>query len=235
MLENYCLRHGIRGRNIWEKKIEISSEALPNDLKDEITDDFQSAEKAREAVMALLSPMLDIDRRKSSVSEITEALKKMIAPDRLNYEDRINDTVGMYEKIGKPAEANAMSSLYDKILSMFESMEEIIGSEEISVHDYLEILTTGTEDMKLGVIPPTLDAVVVADCERSRIDRVKTIYFINMNDGILPSNKYESKILSDKDKDRNTWRYFRNSELGKYLHLRIRFRVISNNSLYIRY
>lgn len=202
VLENYCLRHGIRGRNIWEKKIEISSEALPNDLKDEITDDFQSAEKAREAVMALLSPMLDIDRRKSSVSEITEALKKMIAPDRLNYEDRINDTVEMYEKIGKPAEANAMSSLYDKILSMFESMEEIIGSEEISVHDYLEILTTGTEDMKLGVIPPTLDAVVVADCERSRIDRVKTIYFINMNDGILPSNTYESKILSDKDKDK---------------------------------
>ena len=202
VLENHCLRHGIRGRKIWEKTIEVSGDSLPEELKDEIVDDYANCEKARAAVMELLAPMLELDKKSESVSKITQALRTMMSAEKLGYEKKIEETVGVYERLGKPAEANAMKALYGKLCSMFDSMDEMLGYEEISIHDYLEIISSGTEDMKLGVIPPTLDSVTVADCERSRLNRVKTIYFINMNDGILPAVSSGGKLLSDRDKDR---------------------------------
>ena len=202
VLENHCLRHGIRGRKIWEKTIEVSKDSLPEELKDEIADDYANCEKARAAVMNLLAPMLELNRKSERVSNISQALRIMMSAEKLDYEKKIEETVGVYEKLGKPAEANAMKALYEKLCSMFDSMDEMLGYEEVSIHDYLEIISSGTEDMKLGVIPPTLDSVTIADCERSRLDRVKTIYFINMNDGILPGTASGGKLLSDRDKDR---------------------------------
>lgn len=202
VLENHALRHGIRGRRSWEKIIEVSRDSLDEELKDEIVDDYMNCERARSAIMELLIPMLVLDRKCEKVSNITRALRTMMAPEKLDYEGRIELTVSMYERLGKHAEANALKGLFEKLCTIFDSIDEMLGDEEMSIHDYLEILSSGIEDMKLGVIPPTLDAVVVADCERSRLDRVKTIYFINMNEGILPAVSSGGKLLSDRDKDR---------------------------------
>lgn len=201
VLENYCIKYGIRGRNSWSKNFHLPYGKLESEIEDEIKEDIGRAEEARINVMKLLTPMTDLDKKSSYVRDICAALRVMMDPEHLDFERRISETVVLYEEIERYSEAAAMKQLYEKLNDILSSMEELLGSEKVDIHTFAEMLATGTEDLKLGVIPPTLDAVTVADSERSRLGTVKTLYFINMNDGIIPSPRKDGKILTDRDKD----------------------------------
>ena len=201
VLENHCIKHGIRGRRCWERSFRIPEDRIKSEIDDEIREDIRRAEDSRESMMKLLTPMTDLNKKSSTVFEMCGALRKMMDKDHLNYERRIAETAKLYESMERYSEARAMEQLYDKLSDILGSMEELLGHETVDMHTFSEMLATGTEDLKLGVIPPTLDAVTVADSGRSRLGTVKTLYFINMNDGIIPSPRKDGKILTDKDKD----------------------------------
>ena len=42
-------------------------------------------------------------------------------------------------------------------------MEAIIGDEKLTVKEYAGILDAGIADMEIGIVPPTIDRVVVGD------------------------------------------------------------------------
>jgi ATP-dependent nuclease, subunit B len=201
VLENYALRHGIRGRKRWETPFVIPEGKIKSEIDDEIREDIRRAEESRAAIMKLLAPMTEPDKKNSTVKTICAALRQMMDKDHLDYERRISETAELYNSLGRYSEAHAMEQLYEKLSDIIGSMEELLGSEVTDIHSFSEILATGTEDLTLGVIPPTLDAVIVADSGRSRIGTVKTLYFINMNDGIIPTPRKDGRILTDRDKD----------------------------------
>ena len=201
VLENHCLKYGVRGYSMWKKPVFLPESKMRGELGDEMRDDARRSENARQQFLKLISPMTELGKGKLPVRRISDALRKMMSEDYLSYEKRIAEIAGLYESIKRFADARAMGALYDKLSEMLDSMDRLMGEEEVTVHTYEEMLASGTEDMKLGVIPPTLDAVTVADADRSRLGKVKKVYFINMNDGIIPLPRKTGRILSDRDKD----------------------------------
>ncbi len=201
VLENHALKYGIRGYNMWDKPVFLPENTMKGELGDEIRDDMMRSENARKEFLRLIAPMIPLRKGKHPVKHISDALRTMMSDEYLGYEKKISDIAALYESIKKYADARAMGALFDKLNEILDSMDSLMGDEEVSVHTYEEMLASGTEDMKLGVIPPTLDAVTVADADRSRLGKVKTVYFINMNDGIIPIPGKNSRILSDRDKD----------------------------------
>ena len=59
----------------------------------------------------------------------------------------------------------------------------------MSLQEYTEILDAGFEEAKVGMIPPTMDCVLVGDIERTRLKDIKVLFFLGLNDGWVP--KYE--------------------------------------------
>ena len=47
-------------------------------------------------------------------------------------------------------------------------MADILGDEKLSFDDFLSVLESGMDEMTVGVIPPSLDQVVIGDMERTR-------------------------------------------------------------------
>ncbi len=45
--------------------------------------------------------------------------------------------------------------------------------------EYCELLDAGLEEAKVGVIPPSLDQVVIGDMERTRIKKISAHYFLS--------------------------------------------------------
>ena len=51
------------------------------------------------------------------------------------------------------------------------------------------------------MIPATVDRLVVGDITRTRLDQVKVLFFIGVNEGIVPSRKDSGGILTDTDRE----------------------------------
>lgn len=77
---------------------------------------------------------------------------------------------------------------------------DILGEEEIEREHFMEILMTGISDIQLGMIPSTLDQVMIGDMERTRLHHVRILFVAGTNEGVIPKNESGKGILVDKDR-----------------------------------
>ena len=56
----------------------------------------------------------------------------------------------------------------------------------------------------MGIIPPSLDQVVIGDIERTRIKDIKVLFFVGMNDTHIPGSADHGGLLSDYDREKLT-------------------------------
>lgn len=86
------------------------------------------------------------------------------------------------------------------MVELFEKCVELLGEEKISIKDYMDILDSGFEEAKVGVLPPGYDRVTMGDIERTRLSHIKVLFFLGVNDGIIPQNGGRGGILSENDR-----------------------------------
>ena len=65
---------------------------------------------------------------------------------------------------------------------------------------FSNILKIGFGEYKVGLIPASLDQVLVGSVERSKSHEIKALYILGVNDGVFPSSAAEEGILSDLDR-----------------------------------
>lgn len=120
---------------------------------------------------------------KVKVCEYVEAIYSLM--DTLEYEKQMSD----------------MEDIYGKLISLFEKMLEIMPEDYVELQDFYELMMLGIKDLSLGVIPGTLDMVVVGDITRTRLDEIKVLFILGVNDGIIPKKGDSTCIISDYDKE----------------------------------
>lgn len=47
-------------------------------------------------------------------------------------------------------------------------------------------MSSGFDEIKIGLIPPTKDCIVIGDIERTRLDNIRAMFFVGVNDGYVP-------------------------------------------------
>lgn len=200
--ENFCIAHGIRGKRLFKKPVTdiIKKKNVPKDL----LSSYEKMDKVREAFFEVISPVLDTvgKGKKVNVRKFTEAIRRMIGPTVLDFEGSIEEAGKVLESLERPAEEMAYHAISAKLDEILLKMEDILGDEELTVHEYMEVLSTGIDNLAIGVIPPVQDAVLIGDPERTRLIDIDTVFFINMNDGIVPSKAAAEGIITERDREK---------------------------------
>ena len=193
VFENYIRRFGRRGFKSysakWEKCYKGFEERLVtvNNVREKIYND----------ILALRTTLKD---KKATIKDFTLALYNFILST--NMEKRINDYVDMFEKDNKPELSKEYQQIYGVIILMIERIVDLMGEETVSPKEYVEILKAGFLEAKVGIIPPGLDTLMVGDIERTRLkDTKKIIFFLGVNDGIIPKMATNGGIITDSDRD----------------------------------
>ena len=73
--------------------------------------------------------------------------------------------------------------IYAKIIELFDKLVQLLGSEKVTVKEYNRIMSSGFDEIKIGLIPPTKDCIVIGDIERTRLDNIRAMFFVGVNDG----------------------------------------------------
>lgn len=193
LLENYVISRGIRGIQWW-KRI-FSQEAMAGLQEgDQRIPVFQGGMQ----VIAQLEPVTTALRKSSQVQEYVQALRNFV--EALEMQGQLEQAVLSFEEEGNLLQARSYGQIYDKVLDIWEKLESILGTEEMKLRDFKSILETGFEEIALGVIPPSLDQVMIGDIERTRLNHVKVLFVLGVNDGIIPRVAKGGGILSEADR-----------------------------------
>lgn len=145
----------------------------------------EAAETARAYIMELVMPFYTmLCSGTNKVSVYIDALYALM--DVLDYKERMTEPEGLYEKL----------------CDVLDKLAGIMPDDEICVEDFAELVDLGLKDLTLGMIPDTLDMVIVGDITRTRLDEIKVLYIVGVNDGVIPKKGTPAQIISDREKEK---------------------------------
>ena len=162
-LENYCLALDLKGFKKWDQ---VWVRKTPMTTKEEL----EELNHLRMRFVEKLTPLHTVlKKRKKTVKDITLAVYEYLVQEKI--QEQLAELEQKFQEDGELALAKEYAQIYRIVLELFDKFVELLGEEEIPLKEYCELLDAGLEEAKVGVIPPSLDQVVIGDMERTRIKK----------------------------------------------------------------
>ena len=168
-LENYCLALDLKGFKKWDQ---VWVRKTPMTKKEEL----EELNQLRVRFVEKLTPLHTVlKKRRKTVKEITLAVYEYLVQEKI--QEQLAELEQKFQEEGELALAKEYAQIYRIVLELFDKFVELLGEEEIPLKEYCELLDAGLEEAKVGVIPPSLDQVVIGDVERTRIKNIRALFF----------------------------------------------------------
>ncbi len=191
--ENYILATGIRGSKRY-------SEPFKRLYRKKEIVDLERINSIRLRLLEELWPLVSVFKDKEkTVKDYTTALYELGA--RLGIEKKLNHWGEEFSLQGLPLVAKEYEQIYRIVMELYDQIVLLLGSEKLSLKEFGEVLETGLVEVKVGLIPPGVDEVVIGDTERTRLKDIRTLFLIGANEGILPKTIGSGGILSDIERE----------------------------------
>ena len=192
LLDNYLVAIRVRGKNAWKKR-------WLRKMKDERMCDLELLDQLRIQIADLLIPFYETFEKKSTtVSDKIMALYQLLVS--LHAEEKLWIKEEEYLKEGQQDKSKEYGQIYRIVMELLEKYDTLLGAEQISVEEFTEILDAGLSAANVAVIPPGYDSVTLGDIERTRLNGVKVLFFVGVNDGIIPKAVGKGGIISEYER-----------------------------------
>lgn len=84
------------------------------------------------------------------------------------------------------------------ILNDFSSIDE---AYELDFKKFSQYLDQAVSEIKIGIVPPSQDQVIVGDFNRSRLRNIKKVYIVGLTNMYFPKPHNEADILLESEKE----------------------------------
>lgn len=211
-LENYMLALKIRGEKTWSRtfvrrpaymrrqyrELTDGREVLQPGDPPQPPDPLLQINQTREALMELISPLLPL-KKGGTAEEMVRILYHFIADHDIF--DKLQKYVTYFKEKEDFARAGEYDQIYGYLMQLLEQMASLLEGETLSLEEFIEILEAGILEIQVGILPQDTDRVVIGDIERTRLKQVKALFFIGVNEGIIPKHNTGGGMISDMDRE----------------------------------
>lgn len=180
LFENYVLSRGLRG-NQWFQPLED-----------------EDMELIRLSFIEPLYQIFNNLKGKKTVREITEQVYGFLTT--LNVSNKLEAYNQHLEALNRLDKVQETTQIWNMTIKLFDQLVDLKGDEDITIKEYLRIVEAGFNEMEIGLIPPTIDQVMIASIERSKNKLSKEIFVIGLNDGVLPKKYGDEGLILDNEK-----------------------------------
>lgn len=196
LLENYVLKFDIRGRQ-WKEPFERwvgEKDAFARERLGELN-------RSREKISGLVASFEEAMKEAETGGEMARALYGFLLQDA-RLADKGEAEVERLKAAGAYRAAAETAQIWNGIVVLLRQMLELTGDLKMERELFFEMLSAGFGAIALGVIPTTMDQVLVGDLQRSKTGSLKVVFVLGVNDGILPAGKGKSGIFHPEEKER---------------------------------
>lgn len=208
-LENYCLEFGIHGFRAFEKPMERNRKLRgPEPTEEERKEnpyagffyDLDQINSIRSKVYDILSGFLsEIRGKERSPGVYVRALKGLLRKNRI--EEKMTEKGTALGEQGYRKEQKTYEQVFELVTGLLDKTELLSGEEKISVREFMNMLESGLSEIRIGVIPPTIDSLVAGDLTRTRLDRVQVLFLIGADESRIPAAASPPGIFSAKERE----------------------------------
>jgi len=178
-LENYSLRYRIRG-TMWQKPF-VLGEA------DYGVEGLEELERIRISAMELFGGLENIYKRKQTVREFVEAYYRFLT-EELGIVEKLQQSVAEQLDGGLADMAEETRQIWSLIVGILDQIVELTGDDAFDGEAFTEIFTVGLDQVEVGVLPSSVDDIMLGTMQRTRAGDVRAMVIIGANEGVLPQN-----------------------------------------------
>ena len=181
LAENYVLAAGISSKAAWTREWT----SFPDSM------DAQSAislEQTRSMIMEKLDPFLELFMApRAKVADYAKALENLL--ESFGVKEQLETEAERLKTEGYPDRAQEYLQIYETVMKLLSEAALLLGEEIVK-----------QTEARVGIIPPSRSRVQVGDLLRSRLEHVKVLIFLGMNDGWVPMADSGGGIMSELDR-----------------------------------
>ena len=198
-LENYVLKYGIKGRKRWNESFIRKQKDMPEDELEELN-------ALRMKVVENLELFLEEVSIKDSGGSIHIDIRVISAAlyrymERACLQSKMENLSRIFEEQGDAVRAKEYGKIYEEVCDLLDKMVRFLPGETLTLGEYAVLLDAGFAEIRTGVLPKSDDYVQVGDITRTRMHDIKALFFMGVNDGIIPMNSDGGGIISDMDRE----------------------------------
>ena len=223
--ENYLLAHGVRR---WDLAVAFTYAAPNVEEQDEEGEGGQisAAERAalkavnetREELRAKMAGWVEAARSAADGGALARGLWGLLAAFGVP-----GQMAGLIQKErgagGRGGDAELLmihEQAWRQVVGLLETLERVLGDEEgtkaqrhkgtaarrgMTLADFGAVLGSALESLTLGLIPPTVDQVLVSSVTRSRHPELKVVFILGAVETRFPLVRPEDPLLSDRQRE----------------------------------
>ena len=200
-LENYVLALGVKGKRKWSQMFvrKLSLNLIISDVTDEESRQIQLMEQLNQTRQRLMDQIAPLLEKKKTAGEMVRMLYDFIVAGRI--QEKLCGFAKYFRENNEPEKAKEYDQIYRLVMELLEQIMGLLKDEAMSLSEFADILDAGFGEIEVGIIPGSVDRVVVGDMERSRLKQVKVLFFLGVNDGNIPGGSGKGGIISDIDRE----------------------------------
>lgn len=188
ILENYVLAYGIKGKKWLDKKPWTYGKTNTEEIN-----------KIRDKAIKELIPFYQKMEKASKCADMARALFELLQD--LNVPQKLEKWAEEANREGRLESAREHNQIWDGMIDLLDQVVETMGEEELDLETFAKILNAGLESLRLGLIPPGLDQVIVGSLERSRNPNIKGAFILGVSEGVIPQKAGAEGLFNDWERE----------------------------------
>ena len=201
-LENYVLLHRIKGPAWAQRDLWTFSRTLVRDESDDdharFAGDTRRMDALRRGFVEKIAGFVASADRVRPVREIVVELFTVFKS--LGVQKTIETWIASAIEANDPAQRGEHVQVWEELAELFDQMADLLGEQEVSLADFVEILEAGLEQFDLALPPPRIDQVLVGQVDRTRTTRTQVAIVLGLSEGQFPRIAREESVLSDAER-----------------------------------
>ncbi len=178
--ENYCLKYNVN--------YSLDAFKLGKDQPN-----FATADKVRARLCEIVNnvPIKQQDSARSYV----DSIRQLVEQSNLWSNNQL--FAQKQAQCGMLFESKTTLQVEEKLNAVLIQIEEMLGDRAMKLDDFVNILSTAAQSVKISVLPVVNDCVVFANMAKARKHDIKFLALLGANHSFMPIIKGDNKLLSD--------------------------------------
>lgn len=191
LLENYVVKWGIKGYK-WFNKFKYG-------MNDEYKEIIEKLNVLREKIIIPLQIFKEKVDKSKTVNEYIKILYSFLEDN--NIQKSISNRIyELKENNLHDLEAEYIN-IWNYYIKSFKQLDISLQNVSMTVVEFKNVLEIALTSMQKGNVPLFKDAVIIGDIERTRINKLKSIYFIGTQNDKFPIVYSNEGIISDNERE----------------------------------
>ncbi|MBI5764500.1 MAG: exodeoxyribonuclease V subunit gamma [Planctomycetes bacterium] len=202
-MENYALAHGLVSAATWDEPWRfplpgMGDEKRPSRAAVARLGEIEAGRARLREQLGDWWPSDEVQKGKRPCREWTSGLFALL--ERLQVTPALGRWCHEATARGELDEADEHQAVWNDFVKLLDELVAALGDEAMTRRQFREVLESGLSQLSLGLVPSTLDQVLVSSIERSRHPPVKAVLVIGFGAGQFPASVSEDTILADEER-----------------------------------